>query len=331
MLRKLLVFLVLLAIGIASGVPGEATEWKTHTLAHLTLELPEGWFRVFGGNTSDLGGFIRPLWEGKPPEGEQIFQNADILAVLSGEYAAGPIEELKQSGAPFTEEPIIIGSVTTSLYRAEAMGKEAFMVFLEGPKLGVGLFLEKGSTEARKILESITIGAFPYPLFRLLGQEVLDCPQGVACDPEGQVYVVNHSRHQVVVFGADGTLLFTFGEEGSEPGKLFYPAGVALDLEGYLYVTDGVNRIQKFDRKGSAVSMTGEERRWMEVLPPPVPSEFARELQGMAPSLGTPQRVENRGKVLVEARVKGDTVEGKRILEGYPTPQSFTGKKEKEP
>jgi len=96
-------------------------------------------------------------------------------------------------------------------------------------------------------------------------------------------------------------------------------------------VTDGVNRIQKFDRKGSAVSMTGEERRWMEVLPPPVPSEFARELQGMAPSLGTPQRVENRGKVLVEARVKGDTVEGKRILEGYPTPQSFTGKKEKEP
>ena len=182
-----LLFLVL-AIGISSGVPGEAAEWKTHTIAHLTLELPEGWFRVFGERPGDLGGFIHPLWEGEPPEGEQIFQSADILVVLSGEYAAGPIEELKQSSTPFTEEPITIGGVTTSLYRAEFMGKEAFMVFLEDVQLRFGLFLEKGSPEARRILESITIGAFPYPLRRLLGQEVLDSPQGVACDLEGRVY-----------------------------------------------------------------------------------------------------------------------------------------------
>lgn len=182
-----LLFLVL-AIGISSGVPGEAAEWETHTIAHLTLELPEGWFRVFGERPGAPGGFIRPLWEGEPPEGEQIFQSADILVVLSGEYAAGPIEELKQSGTPFTEEPITIGGVTTSLYRAEFMGKEAFMVFLEDVQLGFGLFLEKGSPEARRILESITIGAFPYPLRRLLGQEVLDSPQGVACDLEGRVY-----------------------------------------------------------------------------------------------------------------------------------------------
>jgi len=258
MCRKLLVLPVLLVIGISSGVFGEATEWKTHTIANLTVELPEGWFRVFGGNPSDLGGFIRPLWEGEPPEGEEVFRNADILAVLGGEYAAGPIEELKRSGTPFTEEPITIGGVTTSLYRAETMGKEASMVFLEAPKLGLGLFLERSSTEARKILESITIGAFPYPLRRLLGQEVLDYPQGVACDPEGRVYVVNRSRHQVVVFGADGALLFTFGEEGSEPGKLFYPSGIALDPEGYLYVTDGTNRIQKFDRKGNFLGVFGE-------------------------------------------------------------------------
>jgi len=83
--------------------------------------------------------------------------------------------------------------------------------------------------------------------------------------------------------------------------------------------------------KGNEVTMTGEERGWVEVLPPPVPSTFARELQGMAPGLGTPQRVESTGKVLVEARIRGDTVEGKRILEGYATPQSFTGRKEKKP
>uniref|UniRef100_A0A7V4TGF0 PKD domain-containing protein n=1 Tax=Candidatus Caldatribacterium saccharofermentans TaxID=1454753 RepID=A0A7V4TGF0_9BACT len=255
---KFPVLFLVLVIGISPSLPGRAEEWKTHTIAQLTLELPEGWFRVFGERPGDPGGFIRPLWEGEPPEGEQIFQSADILVVLSGEYAAGPIEELKQSGTPFTEEPITIGGVTTSLYRAEFMGKEAFMVFLEGSKLGFGLFLKKGSPEARRILESITIGAFPYPLRRLLGQEVLDSPQGVACDLEGRVYVANHSRHQVVVFGADGTLLFTFGEEGMEPGKLFYPAGIALDPEGYIYVTDSMNRIQKFDRKGNFLGVFGK-------------------------------------------------------------------------
>ena len=95
--RKLLVFLIMLAIGISSGISGEATEWKTRTLAHLTLELPEGWFRVFGGNPSDLGGFIRPLWEGEPPEGEGIFQNADIFAVLSGDKASATASQARQN------------------------------------------------------------------------------------------------------------------------------------------------------------------------------------------------------------------------------------------
>uniref|UniRef100_A0A7V4WK90 Uncharacterized protein n=1 Tax=Candidatus Caldatribacterium saccharofermentans TaxID=1454753 RepID=A0A7V4WK90_9BACT len=79
------------------------------------------------------------------------------------------------------------------------------------------------------------------------------------------------------------------------------------------------------------MSMTGEERGWMEVVPPSMPPELTRELQDIAPGLGTPQRVESSGKVSVEAQVHGDTVEGKRILEGYPTPQPFSGKKEKNP
>ncbi|MGH7451680.1 MAG: hypothetical protein ACRENG_10070, partial [bacterium] len=42
-----------------------------------------------------------------------------------------------------------------------------------------------------------------------------------------------------------------WGGEGSEPGKLKEPIGLALDGEGHLYVADaGNNRIQKFTTDG---------------------------------------------------------------------------------
>jgi sugar lactone lactonase YvrE len=38
------------------------------------------------------------------------------------------------------------------------------------------------------------------------------------------------------------------GGEGTEPGQLHLPHGIALDSRGCLYVTDTMNgRIQKFD------------------------------------------------------------------------------------
>jgi hypothetical protein len=83
--------------------------------------------------------------------------------------------------------------------------------------------------------------------------------------------------------------------------------------------------------KGNRVFVAGEERGLMEVVPPSIPPEFTQELQDIAPDLGTPQRVESEGRVSVEARIKGDVVEGEHLLEGYPTPQPFTGKKEKNP
>ncbi|WP_427365520.1 hypothetical protein [Candidatus Caldatribacterium saccharofermentans] len=121
----------------------------------------------------------------------------------------------------------------------------------------------------------------------------------------------------------DGKATMTYKHEGSleiplgEGQSIRYRFASEAELEGTW--------------KGSAVSMTGEERGWMEVVPPSMPPELTRELQDIAPGLGTPQRVESSGKVSIEAQVRGDTVEGKRILEGYPTPQPFSGKKEKNP
>ncbi len=52
---------------------------------------------------------------------------------------------------------------------------------------------------------------------------------------------------------------FIIGRLGSEPGQMEGPVGVALDVEGNVYVVDsGNSRIQKFDARGALVGSVGE-------------------------------------------------------------------------
>ena len=59
-------------------------------------------------------------------------------------------------------------------------------------------------------------------------------------------------------FGADGTLLLQWGEEGSENGQFRNPTGIALDSAGNVYVAEsGNSRVQKFTADGRWLATWG--------------------------------------------------------------------------
>ena len=78
-------------------------------------------------------------------------------------------------------------------------------------------------------------------------------PMGVAFDKDGNLYVtdVSADKHRVLVFDPSGTLKLTFGSQGTDEGKFWYPNGLAVDDRGRIWVADGNNgRVQAFDAHG---------------------------------------------------------------------------------
>jgi len=89
--------------------------------------------------------------------------------------------------------------------------------------------------------------------------DMLARPSGICADGE-RLYVVDTHGHKIVVFSEkDGSLLYTFGGNGSGEGELNYPTNIFIDRQGLLYVTDSMNfRVQIFDRTGRFISMFGK-------------------------------------------------------------------------
>jgi DNA-binding beta-propeller fold protein YncE len=94
------------------------------------------------------------------------------------------------------------------------------------------------------------------------------CPRSATTDKEGNIYVVDNWNHRVEKFSRDGRFLMKFGEKGSPKGndeakgKFLYPYGIAVDSQGFVYVSDfNQSRIHKFDQRGKFVMMWGTEGR----------------------------------------------------------------------
>jgi tripartite motif-containing protein 71 len=82
-------------------------------------------------------------------------------------------------------------------------------------------------------------------------------PLGIALAPGG-VYVADAQRHQIVHFRRDGSFVGAFGSEGTGPGELLFPSGMATDPAGNLLVADRVNhRVQRFDPDGNLLGAFG--------------------------------------------------------------------------
>lgn len=74
------------------------------------------------------------------------------------------------------------------------------------------------------------------------------------------LYVADVVSHRIDVFNADdGRYVRSFGGIGSDPGKLYFPAGLSADGKGHLLVSDMMNsRVQKLDPEGSFRSSIGQ-------------------------------------------------------------------------
>jgi streptogramin lyase len=81
-------------------------------------------------------------------------------------------------------------------------------------------------------------------------------PNHVAVTPDGDIYVSDgYVNARVVHFTPDGAFVRIIGgEQGSEPGRLQVPHGVAVDSRGRVLVNDSDNqRVSVFDRNGEFV------------------------------------------------------------------------------
>ena len=74
-------------------------------------------------------------------------------------------------------------------------------------------------------------------------------PYDMAVDNTGNIHVTLNSSHCVAEYSSDGKQITTYGS-----GNLQSPTGIAIDEEGYRYVSDSCNRISIFTPDGALVS-----------------------------------------------------------------------------
>ncbi|HMH20175.1 MAG TPA: hypothetical protein VK563_00295 [Puia sp.] len=115
-------------------------------------------------------------------------------------------------------------------------------------------------------------------------------PAGVAIDAAGNVYVADKSNHLIRMITTSGvTSLFAgngapgFNDGASAAAQFFYPAGVAVDTSGNVYVADSGNqRIRKITTSGQVSTLAGSG------------------LQGFAEGPGSSARFNSPGGIAVD-------------------------------
>ena len=89
--------------------------------------------------------------------------------------------------------------------------------------------------------------------------QFLGMPSNLAFDHQGNLYVVDSGRFQVVKFDRDGHFLMTIGSVGTNMGHFGRPRGIAIDRQNRIYVVDAsFYNVQIFNDKGQLLFFFGE-------------------------------------------------------------------------
>ncbi len=90
-------------------------------------------------------------------------------------------------------------------------------------------------------------------------------PKGVAVDSDNKIYVADTGADRILRYTSGGTLDPTFdddgivGQPGTGDGEFDQPWGIAVDFDGYVYVTDSANnRVQIFNSIGTFFGKWGD-------------------------------------------------------------------------
>ena len=97
----------------------------------------------------------------------------------------------------------------------------------------------------------LTIGIPGAPRPYMSGEPFHRCTH-TALSPQGDLYVSDgYGNSRVHKFAPNGTLLFSWGEPGTDPGQFNLPHNICCDPDGWVYVADRENhRVQVFDGNG---------------------------------------------------------------------------------
>jgi NHL repeat len=106
---------------------------------------------------------------------------------------------------------------------------------------------EPGLVLGRKLSPSPTCDG------RVVKSRPFNMPANLAVAPGGDVFVSDgYGNHKVHRFAPDGTLLLSWGRQGSGPGEFALVHNVAIDSGGRVFICDDENdRVQIFDQNGN--------------------------------------------------------------------------------
>ncbi len=90
-------------------------------------------------------------------------------------------------------------------------------------------------------------------------RETVHLPSSLAIDKDGDIYVSDTGRFQILNFDRDGHYKSAFGSVGDNLGQFSRPRGLAIDREGHILVADaGFNNVQVFNKEGRLLLFFGE-------------------------------------------------------------------------
>lgn len=86
-------------------------------------------------------------------------------------------------------------------------------------------------------------------------------PVDVDVDSNGNIYVTDRGKWEILKFDSEGNFLTSFGGRGEEPGTFRDPSGLSVE-DDKIYVLDAkAKRITTFDIDGNYISMVELPRK----------------------------------------------------------------------